>query len=133
MIMDSNDIKVICKHCGRPAKAGDYVLDPVYKMMVCPSCVKERRNAPSIKPKQEAAQQPVQDKKPAGWDAEDDLLERLQKTKQAKAAPQVETMKDGKMRYTCMRCKYKFIYNPSNQTPSSCPYCGTPVMKSFLR
>ena len=43
--MVGEGIKVTCKQCGKQANANEFVLDYYYKMMVCPNCVKERRNA----------------------------------------------------------------------------------------
>ncbi len=42
-------IKVKCKVCGRAANATEFTLDPVYKMMACPMCVRDRRNKETVK------------------------------------------------------------------------------------
>lgn len=129
----SGEIKVTCKKCNRQAKASEFILDPVYRMMVCPSCVKERKAkiATPDKSKQAAVKAP-EEKKPAGWDADDEVLERMAKQKQQKPTPAVEKVDSESIRYTCMKCKYKFVYNLTTKNPSSCPYCGTPVMTSFI-
>jgi DNA-directed RNA polymerase subunit RPC12/RpoP len=133
-MVSSAEIKVTCKKCGRQAKANEFVLDPIYKMMVCQSCSKERKAKGIMqdKPKTAEPAKPVE-KKPVGWDSDDDMLEKMSKAKVAKAAPSVEQVDADSIRYTCMKCKYKFIYHISKKQPSSCPYCGTPVMTSFLR
>jgi DNA-directed RNA polymerase subunit RPC12/RpoP len=132
MLMDSGDIKVTCKRCNRQAKAGEFVLDPYYRMMVCPTCVKERRGKTDIKPKGQETK-PAEPPKPAGWDSDDDALEKMAKQKSAKAAPAVERIDADRIRYTCSRCKFRFVYQISRKAPSTCPYCGTPVMTSLLR
>ncbi len=38
------DIKVKCRRCSKIARPNELVLDPDYKMMVCPLCVKEKKN-----------------------------------------------------------------------------------------
>jgi DNA-directed RNA polymerase subunit RPC12/RpoP len=125
-------VKVKCKKCGRDAKSDEFILDPVYKMMVCKDCVKDRRMAESSASKQKAqearAQAQAQEKKsmPAGWDSEDAEIERAFKAKQSQA-PVVEKISDEKIKYTCTKCKYQFIFNTIEKRPPRCPYCATPV------
>ena len=140
--MMSDDIKVICKRCGRPAKASEYVLDPDYKMMVCSACSKERLSMGSkkkqeafvhsanetAKPKETPA---VQKNRPAGWDEEDERLEKMSKSKASAAssgdgAPQmrVERVDENNVKVTCPKCDYKFTYNLIRMGPNTCPYCS---------
>jgi len=131
MIISS--IKAKCKKCGKDAKADEFILDPVYKMMVCKDCVKERKmNEYSAKKSAAQAEfktrQEEQTKKerPAGWDSDDLEIERAYKDKQATRAT-VVPIGDGKVKYTCKKCKYEFVYNTFKNIPSKCPYCNTPV------
>jgi hypothetical protein len=125
-------IKAVCKRCGKSSPVDSYVLDPYYRMMVCPTCVKERkdkeRGAESMaqQNKEKAKQEEVMKSKPAGWDSEDELLERTQKQRKAVSA-NFEKISDDKVKYTCPKCKYKFIYNTVSKYPSTCPYCGTTI------
>ena len=103
--MQSDDIMVNCRQCGGQARAGDFVLDPDFKMMVCPECVRRK-----------GAGQPDQSKqpeppKPPGWDAEDEELERLWKKRPA------QRIESG-MRLKCS-CGYEFVFKGRRV----CPYC----------
>jgi len=132
MIISS--IKAKCKKCGKDSKADEFVLDPVYKMMVCRDCVKERKMSEFTVRKSAAqaemkAKIETQEKKerPAGWDSDDLEIERAYKDKQATKAT-VEKISDDKVKYTCKKCKYQFIHNVYKKSPAVCPYCSTPVI-----
>jgi DNA-directed RNA polymerase subunit RPC12/RpoP len=129
--MMNSDIKVKCKRCGRSANSTEFVIDPVYRMAVCPACVKERKQ--SLKVKAEIAQmkgkkEVVDEKKPAGWDKEDAYLEKAYTMKMQNTV-KVEKIDDEKVKYKCAKCSYDFVYNAIKNTPSSCPYCGAKVSK----
>ena len=122
-------ISVVCKKCNRPAKADQFILDPVYKMMVCPSCVKDRRDTEMIaakKKKTDAVEQEQKKNKPKNWDAEDEYLEKAQ----AKAAPKpkVKIIDAEHVKYQCPSCTYKFKYNKVEKKPANCPYCGSGIL-----
>jgi Zn finger protein HypA/HybF involved in hydrogenase expression len=134
--MMSDDIKVICKKCGRSAKASEYVLDPDYKMMVCSACSKERlsqvktkKQEPIAKREEERTReaQPMKNK-PAGWDSDDEALEKMTRSRPSAngGAPksQYERIDDENVKLTCPKCEYKFTYNTERMNPNSCPYCG---------
>ena len=106
--MLGDDVLVICKQCGGKAKAIEFVLDPNFKQMVCPNCVKQKNNPkkPENTPKPE---------KPAGWDKEDELLEKLYKKKKV-----VPELKEG-MKIKCKKCNYVFVYSGRRM----CPYCNS--------
>ncbi|MBN2458829.1 hypothetical protein JXB28_00965 [Candidatus Woesearchaeota archaeon] len=125
-------IKSKCKRCGREASSNEFTLDPVYKMMVCPECVKERKQAQFTiakqKAKAEALVEPEQPKpkkeKPAGWDIEDVEAEMAYKKKLAQQT-KVEAVGGGKLKYTCPKCKYEFVAKDGKK-PLRCGYCGNP-------
>ncbi len=127
MAIDYSSIKVKCRNCGKEYPSNTFVLDHVYRMMVCPQCVKDRQRKEIIhkEAKQQAAQET--EKKPAGWDHDDELIEKAYAAKQAKSSSEsgafVMTI-DGKYKYRCPRCKYEFAYNKATNTPSHCPYCN---------
>ncbi len=41
-------VKINCRKCGQPSDSTKFVLDPVYKMMVCPKCAQERKTSASL-------------------------------------------------------------------------------------
>jgi hypothetical protein len=125
-------VKVKCKRCGREAKSDEFFLDPVYKLMVCRECVKERRMNDMNTKKQaltaEKAKVVEEQKKqmPAGWDAEDAEIERAYTQKQD-SQPILQRIDDDRVKYLCKKCKYSFTYYTSQKRPGRCPYCGTSV------
>lgn len=124
-------IRVKCRNCGRDTRSDELVLDPVYRKMVCPYCVSERRQREQVH--KEVAEQRLAQKeaakpkdKPAGWDHEDDYLERAYKQKQDNKV-RVEWIDKVKARYTCQKCGFKFTINAQKIIPAHCPYCGADV------
>ena len=83
--MEDKEIKVKCKRCGRQAKTEDFILDPDFKMMVCPLCIKEKRMREEVyselakKRGKGGVEEEELEKKPAGWDKEDEYLQRAYK------------------------------------------------------
>jgi hypothetical protein len=123
-------IKAKCKRCGKEAPTTEFTLDPVYRMMVCAACVKERRDKDRVSreiatQKAEDAKHPKEQKAP-GWDEEDAFLERKFKEKMTSSV-KVEAVDDDKVKYTCPKCKYNFIYDIGRKHPGACPYCGAEI------
>ncbi len=136
---NNNVIKVNCKRCGRPAVSTEFVLDPIYGMLVCPTCIKERKSGVAKaeiqqnknKQQEQANVQAAAKNKPAGWDKEDDFLERSYKNKQdSTKAATVEKIDDQRVKYRCTKCQFKFTYDFIRKYPGTCPYCQTPVLFS---
>ena len=121
--MFTKEIQATCKRCGKKAPADSFVVDKDYKMAVCPECVKEKTKKPQ--PTEEATIEEVE-KKPAGWDKEDDYLERASVLR-AKERPKVQKIGSDTVKYSCLKCKYSFVYNFIKESPLYCPYCGTRV------
>ncbi len=127
--MLNKELKATCKRCNKPAPVNQFVLDHVYRMMVCQNCVKERRTSENVQRalKEEKAQKEAQTSaRPPGWDAEDDYLERSYAQKK-RISGTVERLSDEKMRYSCPVCRNSFIYNTVKKYPSSCPFCDAQV------
>ena len=124
------DISVVCKRCGKTAKSSEFVLDPIYKMAVCPACVKDRKDKEKqaekarFDEKGKQKQQEALKGKPAGWDYEDDYLEHAEKKKNDQKPIQFEKIGAEKVMVTCPKCTYKFKFNTIKKVPKSCPYCG---------
>jgi len=123
--MLNKEIRATCKRCGKQAPVDEFVLDKDYKMMVCQACVKEKTQKTAKIPDDEVQIEEVE-KKPAGWDKEDEYLERSYNLRQ-KTMPKIEKIDSDTIRYTCQKCGFKFVYQLLKQSPSSCPYCGTPI------
>jgi rubrerythrin len=78
-----------------------------------------------VQPKSTTVSEPP--KKPLGWDDDDDYLEFKAKEKQENqrsGSSVVEKIDGDRATLHCPKCDFKFIYNISSRTPSSCPYCG---------
>ncbi len=124
----SSQVTAACRKCNNKAPAESFQLDYTAGMMVCFSCFKKRGKKPTVK----EAPKPVEKKKPAGWDSEDELLERLIKDKRRSQSPvgKVERV-PGEMyvKYTCNKCAFKFKYYPLHKKPRTCPYCNSPNPK----
>ena len=141
------DVPVTCRKCGKKAPASEFSVDPVLKMAICRSCANERkisartatgsqptvRNTPTEMPKPQSKPMGqtggLKNTPPAGWDAEDDLIE---KAAQKKAYERAESgigdapkLEDGRIMNTCKKCKYQYKYDPETDRPNHCPYCGT--------
>lgn len=90
----SKGIEIKCRRCGKMARAEEFTVDYVYKMAVCPSCVKERRAKEVKSPvaeKNEAFGKPVEQaapkkEMPPGWDADDERLEKMARQKEKSQA-----------------------------------------------
>jgi DNA-directed RNA polymerase subunit RPC12/RpoP len=140
--MAKPDVSVKCKRCGATALSNTLVLDPDYKMVVCQQCVKEKQLKEKVHKELDAEKKKkleaqngieVEDKQPAGWDKEDEYLERAYKQKQ-KQQPQVSVQKidDDKVKYKCPKCSYTFIYSIEKNHPHACPYCGSDIVRTFF-
>ena len=113
------DVKVTCKRCGRSVNAEQFTLDPVYKMIVCPFCVQERKFKKDTKGEDHLAQ-PIPagikvtgakgSSKPGDWDNEDDYLEKLYRRRKEEMG-NIQKIDDSRIKYTCAKCKFKFSYN----------------------
>ncbi|MEM4271901.1 MAG: hypothetical protein QXD13_02350 [Candidatus Pacearchaeota archaeon] len=124
-MFDSSAIKVKCKNCGRMANAEEFVLDNSFKMMVCPACIKDKNK---ISVQKEEPKPEISVQKPAGWDKEDEYLERAFKAK-VKQAAVVEKIDSEYVKYTCPHCKYSFKYSVIRKKPGVCPYCSEGIVK----
>jgi hypothetical protein len=137
MIPGNSGLRAVCRKCGKSAPVNEFTLDPVYGLMVCQSCVKERKNNEKggvfnrVKEEKEKQKQEESMKnRPVGWDADDAYLEMVYKQKESKKAI-VEKIDEEKVRYSCFKCNFRFVYNLVSKTPKNCPYCGAGVVGSF--
>ena len=122
-------VKAKCKICGRMEDSTTFVLDQVYKVMVCRDCVKERKEKENAaKEKEEALK--TEPQKPAGWDSDDEYIAKKYIMKKADE-PEIQRINSTRIKYTCKKCKYTFVYDEERETPKICPYCGKAVSFGF--
>ncbi len=127
-----NGVKVKCRNCGRSADSSEFVLDGILKMVVCPTCVKERKAkdiASRIREKGGAEAQKAQPEGnplPPGWDQEDEYLERAAKARK-KNTIRAQRVDEEHVRFNCPKCTYEIKYNTVKRTPARCPYCSTNI------
>ena len=124
--MFNKEVYVVCKKCGRRAAADKFVLDPIYKMMICPNCVKEGKEKTIFNPLQQDRPKEESKSKPKGWDPDDEYLEKAYKQKQS-LKPTFEPVGENKIKYICPRCKNKFLYDIVKRFPNVCPNCGSGI------
>ncbi len=124
-------VKVKCRNCGHDADSNEFVLDPGFKMVVCPNCVKERKAksiASGIRGKGDAREaQKAQSEGsplPPGWDQEDEYLQRFAKAKK-KSTIRAQRIDEEHVKFNCPKCSYEIKYNTVKNTPARCPYCST--------
>lgn len=133
-------VQVKCKNCGNMAPANLFKLDYRYGIVVCPLCQKGKvfkrgekitpLNAPAepqvkspIVVKRELPATGPRKAKPAGWDHEDELLEKMWTERQQQKGRLVRVGKN-RMRFTCAKCGYAFTFE-EDRKPRGCPYCDT--------
>ena len=75
-------VRIQCRVCKGFAPANQFKLHYKYKQVVCPSCASGRNEQEEKKKAAAAVTEQVQPKKPAGWDKEDEYLERMAKMRE---------------------------------------------------
>ena len=127
--------RIKCMKCNQDAYSNEMVLDPDYKMMVCPICIREKKVHKEVEERQaeakvmKAVQAEEAKEHPPGWDEEDEMIERMVKEKERQKAEEPtivlgETEDMNKIRVQCKKCQYAFKYNLETQSPALCPMCG---------
>ncbi len=134
MNIPGKSVEIKCRRCGKTAKAEDFALDYVYKMAVCPSCIKERKANDSKTIKQsvkEAETQTEAPKKihPPGWDAEDEYLEKLARQKQKGIETPQQPTPDSHHMSGINRMQTSSYSSPKPQTVSSTTSTNTQSSK----
>ena len=110
-------VKAKCKNCGKEAPAEQFKLHYQIKMMVCPDCF-------SGKTQKQQEMKKAEPVRPAGWDLEDDYLQKHQRMKE-KEKPQFKRIPGtDQVECTCRGCKFAFKYDPFRKKPRTCPFCN---------
>ncbi|MBU0665981.1 MAG: hypothetical protein ABIC91_08305 [Nanoarchaeota archaeon] len=110
---EDSDFKAVCRKCGKSVSSKNLVLDPYYKMVVCASCVADRRikfkPQPSVSATNSKSATVVSGKTPIrNKVAEHSMIEKVD---------------ERKINYLCPKCKFSFVYNVVTNHPNKCPYC----------
>lgn len=124
-----DNVKVKCRRCDGEYFSNELSLDPVYGLVVCKDCIRGRKVQEEVKQKrvEEKAQNEVPEapSKPAGWDEDDLLLEKLAKEKERNQT--IKFINPGKVK--CQKCSYRFNYDEFLNRPANCPYCSMVIKK----
>ena len=131
-----DDLRIQCGSCNGFAPANQFKLHYKFKKVVCPSCFSGRTEQEERKKAAAKAEQTqtLQPKKPAGWDKEDEFLERMARIKENDLKMKVEKIPGTTLvRFNCTKCTYAFKYDPYRKMPKACPYCNgdIPNLKVF--
>lgn len=118
-------VLVSCRKCSKKFPSNEFILDPVYRMMVCRNCSRERiaKDSPEAKARIEE-----QNKKPAGWDNDDESAAKQFQRKQAEQ-PVYKKVAPDKVKVICPKCRFAFIFNTDKRYPLNCPQCGTRAVR----
>jgi hypothetical protein len=119
-------VPAVCRICNKSSPSDQFRLHHTYKMVVCPTCFSGRTE--ELRKKE--AQLKVEPAKPAGWDKEDEYLEKMstiRKSEQESSFSKVPGTSH--VRCTCPSCKFSFKYDPFRKSPKTCPYCDIEVPK----
>lgn len=119
-----------CKMCGGSAAADQFKLHYKFRQMVCPRCY-------TGKTEEEAKKQVIRNvepAKPAGWDKDDEYLEKVSRVKKEQETTQFNKIAGSDLLMCkCVKCKYSFKYDALRKIPRTCPYCDAeiPRVKMF--
>jgi hypothetical protein len=124
-----NGVKAVCRKCGQEAPVEQFKLHYEFRQMVCFACYSGKTKLQQEKKEQEKAV-----KRPVGWDAEDEYLEKASRSRLKEDHRGTFTKIPGtpQVRYTCI-CSYTFKYDPFTKSPKTCPYCNgeIPRLRTF--
>jgi len=108
--------------------------------MACPMCIRDKGNKDKLEKEQQKRQEDDQKKREENEvivtkgdpEVESAYREKQQEIeKEREKALKVKKLDENKVKYTCQKCHYEFIYKLDKNSPSNCPYCGEKV-QSFV-
>lgn len=118
-------IKVKCKNCNKEADSDSFRLHYKYKTMVCLDCFKGKTEKKEQLDKTRSEAPP----KPAGWDKEDEYLEKIYRQKEREKPKFRKIPGTDYIECVCSNCNYFFKYNYLKKMPPNCPYCNAEIPK----
>tara|TARA_Y100000310_G_C19953147_1_gene477771 strand:- start:2 stop:391 length:390 start_codon:yes stop_codon:yes gene_type:complete len=120
-------IKAKCRNCNKEADSDSFKLHYKYRLMVCPDCFSGRTEQLQ---KRVNPLEKMDKPKPAGWDAEDEYLEKVAKLRKEENQAQFSRIAGTKkIMCKCAKCNYSFRYDPFKKLPNTCPGCDTGIPK----
>ena len=125
-------LRIQCGACKGFAPASQFKLHYKFKKVVCPSCASGKTEQEERKKATAKAEPAIP--KPAGWDKEDEYLERMARIKENDFKLKVEKIPGTTLvKFSCQKCSYPFKYDPYRKMPKACPYCDAdiPNLKAF--
>lgn len=118
-------VNAICRNCHKAAPSDQFRLHYKLRMMVCPNCFSGKTQTQQAK---ETANQKAEPPKPAGWDKEDEYLQKVSRARKEQTQSQFTKIAGSQhVKCTCAQCKFTFKYDPYNKVPRTCPYCNIEV------
>ncbi|MDD5254103.1 MAG: hypothetical protein PHG05_03290 [Candidatus Nanoarchaeia archaeon] len=118
---------VKCRQCGRSAPANEFILDHIYRKMVCPMCIKDRHEKEKVheefRLERETKSQKSELLKPESQAINLKKDFKLMQRPLQQEKP-IEDKQNQKRRFKCTKCTFEFPYNPATKTPLRCPYCN---------
>lgn len=129
--MVGSNVTAECKMCGGTAAADSFKLHYKFRQMVCPRCYTGKTE------ELKAGKQPIKNAeplKPAGWDKDDEYLEKAARVKKEQDVSQFTKVAGSDLLMCrCSKCKYSFKYDALRKVPRTCPYCDAdiPRVKMF--
>ncbi len=120
-------VKAQCKVCGNFSPADQFKLHFQLKQMVCQGCYSGKTSFKGVK-NDEVKKEPEEPPKPAGWDKEDDYLDRVARMRKEQSSGYFSRVAGSDLvKCNCPNCKYSYKYDPFKRMPQACPYCNGPV------
>ncbi|MBT4540959.1 hypothetical protein HOC35_05590 [Candidatus Woesearchaeota archaeon] len=132
----TEEVKATCRVCGRAANATEFVLDPYFKKMACPMCIRDRNTKVKLekdKVQAEESAEAIRNEEDLIIIEEDKEVEQAYEEKQEQVKEEMENavkaqkLDNSRVKYICQKCKYEFVYNFDKGTPNNCPYCSEKV------
>lgn len=106
-----------CPKCGRMSDADSFVIDYIEKKAICPACVRGRGKI--------VFEDPIFKKEGSGAGIIVD--EEGVKIPVRKSLSTVEVEQKEPKKCRCVRCGYRFNFDPKSRKPRKCDYCGTTI------
>ncbi len=120
-------IKVKCRNCNREADSDLFKLHYKFKTMVCPDCFSGRTEQLQKRTDPLKKEEP---KRPSGWDAEDEYLEKVARLRREENQAQFSSIQGSrKVMCKCANCGFSFRYDHYNRMPRTCPGCDSDIPK----